>query len=482
MSKEGYELVDVFKPEGWQIEVLNARDEILLLTGSAGGGKSRVAAEKVHAFLLHYPNSTALVVRKTRSSMNNSTVAFLRKEVMSRYIALGKVRHNASMTRFEYSNGSKLVYGGMKDDQQKEAIRSIGQKGGIDICWMEEATQFEETDFNEILSRMRGGAAEWRQIILTTNPDSPRHWIYQKLILNPNAARVFYSSERDNPHNPGDYRSKLDRLSGIDRDRLRDGVWKEAGGLVFDQYSDGRTDEGKPGNVTEEADYIEGGGPIVWWVDDGYSGELDADTGFFKAKSHPRVFLMVQLRDDGRIAIFDEDYQVETLAPAHITDMMGITKSRGYAKPVKVIYDRAAASLGGHLKHELGREWGISESNIIYNTVPVVDGNKEVNTRLALDQNDVRQIIIHPRCKHLRSEMITYQIKDETGKPHKDFDHGPDAIRMGIWDFVYGETVEVDISDGFEIDFTENVPDSEGILEFEDGGVSVAAYMTVRSR
>lgn len=473
--------VDVFEPHDWQIPVLNCTDELVLLTGSAGGGKSRVAAEKVHAFLLAYPGATALVVRKTRTSMFNSTIAFLRKEVFPRFIALKKIKHNQAMHRFDYDNGSSLVYGGMNDDQQKEAIRSIGQHGGIDICWMEEATQFEEADFNEIISRMRGSTAHWRQVILSTNPDSPTHWIYRMFVANPMAnvpgsgIRVFYSSEDMNPANPADYSSKLDRLTGVERDRLRDGEWKEAGGLIFDQWKDSE-------NVTLDADYVPDGGPVMWWVDDGYSGELDSDTKFFRAGSHPRVFLFVQQRSDGTLAIFDESYAVKTLAPEHIDEVIGHTIARGYAKPSKIVHDRAAASLGGYLRKELGEEWKIPESSITYNRVPVIEGNKEVNTFLAADENGVRRIIVHPRCRHLRSEMVSYKIKDGATKPEKDFDHGPDAIRYGIWDLMYGNTIEVDISGGFELDLEGNTPDHDGIIEFDDGGVSVAAIMTVRSR
>ena len=477
ISRKEMKRIDVFKPHRWQIPVLNSIDEVILLTGSAGGGKSRVAAEKIHAFLMTFPGATALVVRKTRTSMYNSTVVFLRKEVMGKMLTSKRIRHNSTQHRFEYWNGSMLIYGGMKDDQQKEAIRSIGQHGGIDICWMEEATQFEEADFNEVISRMRGNVADWRQIILTTNPDSPNHWIYQRMIIG-NEATKFFSKASDNSANPADYESKLDRLTGIERDRLRDGEWREAGGLVFDQWKE-NPDDGIPGNVTNEAEYIPGGGPVMWWVDDGYSGEYDSDTGFFRARSHPRVFLFVQQRSDGTFAIFDESYQVQMLAPAHIDEVIGHSVAKKYAKPSRVVYDRAAASLGRHLHDELGQAWGIPKSAITYNRVPVDEGNKEVNTWIAADENRVRKIIVNPRCRHLRLEMVTYKADPKTGRVVKDFDHGPDCIRMGLWDFLHGISMDVDVSGSFEVDLEHVQPDSDGILEFEDGDVSIAAITSI---
>jgi hypothetical protein len=442
---------------------------------------SRLAAEKIHAFLLAYPGATALVVRKTRSSMYNSTIVFIKKEVMAAYLRKKIITHNKSEYRFEYENGSILIYGGMKDDQQKEAIRSIGQTGGIDICWMEEATQFDETDFNEILPRMRGSAASWRQIIMTTNPHAPTHWIYQNFIIkSDDGVDVFYSSAIDNTHNPADYKDKLNRLTGVERDRLRDGKWVEAGGIVFDQWKD-RVDASGRGdsNVTKKAEFEAGAGPVFWWVDDGYSGELDIDSGFFRPKSHPRTFLLVQLKQDGTLAVFYESYEVQMLAPEHIAEMIARCRAFGYGKPERVIYDRAAASLGGYLKDELGREWNMPASKISYNTVPVDEGNKEVNTRLSVDSNGMCQIIVHPRCKHLRSEMVSYSKDPKTGRVIKDFDHGPDALRIGIWDFIHGKAPEVDISTQNTVDLqlTKDYVVDDGIYVYEDGDVSVSAII-----
>jgi phage terminase large subunit len=204
----------------------------LLLTGSAGGGKSRLAAEKLHGYLLRYPNAMGLAVRKTRNSMTNSTVLFLERTVIGDD---PQVTHYPSKNRFEYANGSILAYGGMANEEQREQIRSIGSGGSVDMAWMEEATRFTEDDYNEIMPRMRGTAANWRQVILTTNPDTPSHWIHRRLIEG-GEARVYLSGAPDNPYNPEDYLVALDRLTGPLRDRLRDGRWVQAEGAVYPEW------------------------------------------------------------------------------------------------------------------------------------------------------------------------------------------------------------------------------------------------------
>jgi len=226
------EAAAVYRPFGWQLPALRSRAPILLLTGSAGGGKSRVAAEKVHGFLLRYPKAQGLMLRKTRESMVNSTVLFFERAVVGR---TQLCMHVPSKHRFEYANGSILAYGGMKDEEQREQIRSVGQAGGVDFAWMEEAHEFTRADFDELLARMRGNAAGWRQVLLSTNPDSDSHWINRDLIVGA-GAEVIYSSAKDNPSNPADYRRMLDLLTGVRRDRLRDGKWVAAEGLVWEGY------------------------------------------------------------------------------------------------------------------------------------------------------------------------------------------------------------------------------------------------------
>lgn len=223
-----------FITHGWQQKAWRDKSFVKLLTGSAGGGKSRVAAEQIHALCQKYPGVTVLMLRKTRESTTNSIVAFMKQTVIG--AQLGKtVKHVVGESMFKYNNGSMLIYGGMKNDEQRERIRSIGGTGGVDFIWLEEATQFSEDDFNELLARMRGNVAGWRQILLTTNPDSPTHWIYRRLIQGGEGS-VHYSRAADNPSNPAQYLEILEKLTGVSYERLVLGLWKNAEGAVYGEF------------------------------------------------------------------------------------------------------------------------------------------------------------------------------------------------------------------------------------------------------
>lgn len=189
------------------------------------------------------------------------------------------------------------------------------------------------------------------------------------------------------------------------------------GGRVIDVWSSE--------NISEEADYIVGSGDTYWAVDDGYAGEIDKNTGFFTANSHPRVFVNCQLRGDGTLAIFDEDYRIKTIDTIHLKDVIRIWEEKGYPLPLFAAVDKSAAQLKGAI-------WG--EGIAFRNSAPRVEESlKELRKWVAPDINGVRRIIVHPRCKHLIHEFESYTLDEITGQPIKQHDHGIDALRGLVW-------------------------------------------------
>ncbi len=222
----------IWKPLEWQIQPFRDKAQTLLLTGAAGGGKSRLAAEKVNAYCWKYPGSTWLIIRKAREWAGKSIVPFMWQTVMGRD---SRIKYNKSEGVFYYPNGSVIYSGGMMDDKQRESVRSIGGDGGLDGAWFEEANAFTRNDYEEIIGRVRHTAADWQQIILTTNPDSPSHWIYKDLIQG-GGASVYYSGAKDNPNNSPAYIHNLQKLTGVMKDRLVDGKWVQAEGAIYDEF------------------------------------------------------------------------------------------------------------------------------------------------------------------------------------------------------------------------------------------------------
>jgi len=139
-SNLSYRYLNTYEPLPWQLPAMRDVSPVILLTGSQGGGKSRTAAEKIHAFCLNYPGAQALVMRKVKDNVMASAWRMLEKKVVGQD---PRVNFQMKATRADYLNGSTIYFAGMHGDKQREAIRSIGE-GTIDIVWMEEAHEFEE--------------------------------------------------------------------------------------------------------------------------------------------------------------------------------------------------------------------------------------------------------------------------------------------------------------------------------------------------
>lgn len=217
----------------WQVTAWDDISRVCVYGGSAGGGKSRAAAEKIHGYMLRYPNAVGIALRKAREFASKSVVYAIKS-------AIGddpSVTYNSSDLIFQYANGSRIFVAGMKDEGQRQALRSINGDGSADFIWGEEANALTEDDFNELLGRLRGKAAPWRQILLTTNPDGPFHWIKTRLI-DGGEASVHYSSAKDNPHLPAEYHEILASITGTMGLRLREGMWVQSEGVVYDTWSD----------------------------------------------------------------------------------------------------------------------------------------------------------------------------------------------------------------------------------------------------
>ena len=401
----------------WQFPALYDRSKVILLSGSAGGGKSRTGLEIIHRYMQQYPGSTGLMMRKAREWTEKSIVPFLKQAVIGK----SKVaEHKKGDKLFRYKNGSTLYYGGMKDDDQRESVRSIGGDGGLDIALFEEANAFSEDDWNEMIGRMRGKAGPYYQTIFMTNPDAPNHWINRRFILGKQAT-VYYSGAKDNPFNPPEYVEDLNQMTGILYERLVLGRWVQAEGVIYDNFSPEQ-------NVTTDAEYIPGK-PVIWGVDDGYARGGGAGT----ASYHPRVVLLGQEDGRGGINIFHAYYQTGELGERTIQNVFSLDGD--YPKPDAAYIDSSAVELKQRIWNE-----GI---NTIGSTHTVSEGIKNVR-RLICDGAGVRLLKIHPRCSELINELQSYRYDPDSTtvqigepKPLKLDDHGPDALRYMTWHLRY---------------------------------------------
>ncbi len=237
MSDHGSPYHSVFQPfAAWQKEAWLDTSKILLLSGSAGSGKSRLAGEKIHALAMAFPGSSFLLARKTYSTLQTTMLLPFEQDVIGVDMH-GKdpmVRRIRNDSCYYYRNGSVIFYGGMANEKERQKIRGIGKHGGLDGIWLDELNAFFEEDLEELFPRLRGTITPFKQLIGTTNPDTPQHWIYQRLILKKQAS-CYFSSWRDNLSlNLKEYEELLSMMTGPRLLRMRDGQWTGSDGVVYE--------------------------------------------------------------------------------------------------------------------------------------------------------------------------------------------------------------------------------------------------------
>ena len=412
------------------LEGFNSTAPEVILSGAAGTGKSFACLWKLHYLSSIYKHLRCLIVRKTRESLTESALVTFEDQVLGgdHLIAQGANRNSRQVYR--YSTGSEIIVAGLVQSSKDQRAKVMSTE--YDVIYVQEAIELQQNDWEKLTTRLRNGRLNYQQIIGDTNPDSPTHWIWSR--SQSGRTQLLNSRHEDNPRlfdgqnwTPYglEYLERLNRLTGVMRDRFKDGKWVQASGLVYgDVWSDGPDD----GNVTEQAEYIPDGGPVFWAVDDGYSAGsapdtrgIDPITGHYVADAHPRVILFCQQKPDGRIDVFDEFYACLKLSDQHIKE----ARERGYPEPDYIVHGPGAAEIRGRFY-----EAGITPRQC---TAKVDESIKELRLALAADENGWRRVRVHPRCRHMRAEFGAYVYEQGTETPIKQFDHGPDAIRGLIW-------------------------------------------------
>lgn len=411
-----------FSPLPWQIAPWKDTRPIMLLCGGAGSGKSLLAAHKVIAFLSRFPKSLAIVVRKSRSFLLNSVLPSLIKLVPPGTI------HRKNDSRFDFVNGSRIVYGGMNDEKQREGIRSIeGANGsGADIIWMEEANRFTEKDQEELYGRLRGTAAPWTQLILSCNPDSDKHWINQKFRMPWIAGKmrdrvsVYETKPTDNPFLKPEYLEKLQSLTGLMRARLWEARWCRADGVIY-------TDWDPDKHIIEPFPI-----PAHW------TRFVSCDLGYV----NPRVGLWLAKDHDENLYVYRQTYKTKQTASDHAQQIVALSAGEELGP---MVCDHDAAERQDY--REAGLDNVAARKDVALGLQTV-----EARLRATIQNNGNPKIYIFRDClAHEPDQALIDAHKPwcleqefdgyiwDTGadgsklkeQPKKENDHGLDALRYG---------------------------------------------------
>lgn len=321
--------------------------------------------------------------------------------------------------------GRRVYVAGANDERANEKIRGLTLAG----AYVDEASLVPESFWSMLLTRL---SVEGAQLLATTNPDNPRHWLKQDWLDKASIhirrdgnlvkggdgldlARFTFGLD-DNPHLPPAYVEALRReFVGLWYRRFILGEWVAAEGAIFDML-----DPTVDGHLVDELPDM-----LAWWLAIDYGTTNPFHAILLGYGSDDRLYAAREWRWDSRA-------QRRQLTDAQYVEQVGqwvrdgCDGAMGEQEQVeRVFVDPSAASFirAAHLDG-----WaGLQPAD---NTV--LDGIRDVASLLA-----ARRLLIHESCGATVDEMSGYSWDpkaQERGEdaPLKQDDHAPDAVRYGV--------------------------------------------------
>lgn len=195
---------------GSMAPLLKSKKRYVVLYGGAGSGKSVFAAQKVLMTAYDNPNLVIVLIRKVAKTIRNSMYAQL-KLVLQDKPMRNRFQFFDGDQRVVVDNGSVIISMGMDD---REKVKSLAQPS---VIWVEEATELDREDFQQLDLRLRGNHSPLLQMIISFNPVNKGHWLYERFFLKPDPeAEIMHSTYKNNVALDDNYCQVLEGL------RLRD--------------------------------------------------------------------------------------------------------------------------------------------------------------------------------------------------------------------------------------------------------------------
>lgn len=388
----------------------NYKGRYRVCKGSRASKKSTTTAMNLIYRIMEYPESNALVVRKTYRTLLDSCFAQL-KWAVNRLGVKDYFDFKLSPLEIIYKpTGQKILFRGL-DDPLKVTSVTV-DVGSLCFLWIEEAYEImSESDFDMLDESIRGEVPKghFKQITLTFNPWNERHWIKRRFFdkvdkdvlaittnytcnewLDRSDLNVF---ERMKENNPRRY-----QVAGL-------GNWGIVDGLIYENF------EERQFTLEDVKDY-----KTVAGLDFGYTNDPTAFFIGFLDKKNSILY------------VWDEMYS-KGLSNKKIYENI---KNMGYSKE-KITGDSAEPKSIDELKG-----YGLRIKGAKKGKDSILNGIQWIQ--------DLK-IIIHPRCNNFLTEISNYQWdKDKFGKalnrPIDDFNHLLDAMRYALEDDIQSKTIK----------------------------------------
>jgi len=376
--------------------LFNNRDRYLVLYGGAGGGKSWFVCEKIIIRTLKEKGNRFLVIRKVARTLRRSVFQLFRDYII-RWGLTSLFTVNKTDMTIECKNGNIIYFAGVDDPEKLKSIE------GITSIWIEEATELNLEDFEEIDRRLRGKNVNYKQIILTYNPILNTNWTYKRFFEGSNKnTTIVRTTYKDNKFIDENYKQLLEGYKGNTRTVYTLGHYGQLENAIYTNW-----------HMIDDKDFPDSDEAIY-----------GLDFGFIAPNA---LVKMVVDMEEKKIYLHEEIYKTRQTIAMLATDMedLGI-------KDKRIIADSEAPE-----KIEELKGYGFSY---------IEGANKGKGSVIAgIDYINQFTIYITKSSTNIKKEIEGYQRhKDKDGniyeQPEKGMDHLMDAFRYPMYTVYYLES------------------------------------------
>ena len=210
-------------PSAPQLAFLSLPTLEALYGGAAGGGKSSALLMAALQYV-HIPGYAALLLRKTYADLAKPGALMDRALT---WLSGSGAKWNAQDKQWTFPSGATLNFGYLDAEKDKYSY----QGAELQFIGFDEATQFSESQYRYLLSRLRrkAGVTVPIRARLASNPGGQGHeWVRQRFVVEGrDEGRPFIPARlEDNPGvDQAEYRRSLDQLDHLTRAQLLNGDW-----------------------------------------------------------------------------------------------------------------------------------------------------------------------------------------------------------------------------------------------------------------
>lgn len=379
------------------LQYFNKTNRYMIFYGGAGSGKSHYISRKLIIDLILHKKKL-LVIRQVYSDIADSVFA----EFISALEDLKIIKFvtiNKAPFKITFPNGSVILF---KGADRESKLLSIS---GVDICWIEEASEISKELFNQLELRLRGGKHK-KQFYLSFNPISENHWLKAEFFdNNVSDTSICHSTYLDNRFLDDDYIRTLNNMKIRNPQKYQVyalGHWGVLGDRVYNNWIVNNF------NINE---VLNSNKKLI--------KSVGLDFGF-KADPAALVATVIDM-ENRRLYVYDELY----VYGKKNNELAELIKAKGYEKSQIYADNQEQKSIA-----ELKDLYGIKN---IHATKKGKDSIKH-----GIQFLEQFEIIVHTSCENIQNEFESYVYpKDKITGKYKDKpvdanNHLMDALRYAV--------------------------------------------------